>query len=126
MQHLFVLYLIQDLSLTFLAIACLLLHCSPSLTVVPKANSLDSITLDVRTSVYICTEIPIKIRIVRLGKSPGMFRLQKSKQKIDLTRKNLIPALRRVVEGKDRYFTSSVPVPSFSIPYFLIFVIFNW
>jgi len=73
---------------------------SPYLTVVPKSDSLDSVTLDVRTSVHIRTEIPIKIRIVRLGKSPLNFRSKHgTKLKIDLAKKNLIPALRRVVEG---------------------------
>ncbi|KAL7543622.1 LOW QUALITY PROTEIN: hypothetical protein ACHAXR_013206 [Thalassiosira sp. AJA248-18] len=78
---------------------------SPYLTVVPKSDSLDSITLDVRTCVTIRTEIPIKIRIVRLGKSlilSNKSRKHTSKvrsKKMDLAKKNLMSALRRAVEG---------------------------
>jgi len=73
---------------------------SPHLTVVPKSDSLDSITLDVQTSVRICTKVPINIRIVRIGKSAGKFHKHGyGKKKIDLGRKNMISALRRVVEG---------------------------
>ena len=76
-----------------------MIHFSPHLTVVPKSDSLDSITLDIRTSVHICTEIPIKIRIVRLGKSAGKFRKHGTKSKLDLNKKNLMSALRKAVEG---------------------------
>lgn len=73
----------------------------PHLTIVPKSDSLDSITLDVRTSVTIQTGIPIKIRIVRLGKTltAGVFKKKGSKSKLDLAKKGLMVALRRVVEG---------------------------
>lgn len=67
----------------------------------PKSDSLDSITLDVRTSVTIQTGIPIKVRIVRLGKTlkAGVFKKKGSKSKLDLARRGLMVALRRVVEG---------------------------
>jgi hypothetical protein len=75
----------------------------PYLTVAPKATSLDTITLYVRSNVVIRSEIPVKIRIVRLGKSAGQFSKQglrkRNKRSIDLTKKYLMTALSRAVEG---------------------------
>ena len=92
----------------------------PHLTVVPKSDSLDSISLDVRSNVNIHSDIPIKIRIVRLGKTRGKLRKEgtgaKSK-KLDLTKKHLMAALRRVVEGSPIVYETNgteeggVPVP---------------
>ena len=77
---------------------------SPYLTIVPKTDSLDSISLIVRSSVHLCTQISIKIRIVRLGKmgkgkEAKAFLKKGSTTKIDLSKKNLMAALRRAVEG---------------------------
>ena len=75
----------------------------PYLTVVPKSSSLDTITLYVRSNVVIRSEVPVKIRIVRLGKSAGQFSKQglqkRNKKSIDLTKKYLMTALNRAVEG---------------------------
>lgn len=82
----------------------------PHLTVVPKSDSLDSIILDVRSNVSIHSDIPIKIRIVRLGKTRGKFRKEgtgaKSKA-LDLTKKHLMAAIRRVVEGSPIVYESN-------------------
>lgn len=72
---------------------------SPHLTVVPKPGSLDSITLTVRPCVTIRSEIPIRIRIVRLTKALGYLKKKGSKSQIDLTKKSLLAALKRLVEG---------------------------
>ena len=63
--------------------------------------NLDSKTLAVRPSVTIQTEIPIKIRIVRLGKTNAFLHLRKRgvKSQLDLTRKGLVGMLNRLVEG---------------------------
>ena len=75
----------------------------PYLTVVPKSASLDTITLYVRSNVVIRSEVPVKVRIVRLGKSAGQFSKQgsqkRNKKSIDLTKKYLMTALKRAVEG---------------------------
>ena len=75
----------------------------PYLTVVPKSTSLDTISLYVRSNVVIRSEIPVKIRIVRLGKSAGQFSKQglqkRNKKSIDLTKKYLMTAINRAVEG---------------------------
>ncbi len=87
---------------TFMAM-CSLFACSPHLTIDPKLDrlNLDSKTLAVRPSVTIQTEIPIKIRIVRLGKMSAFRHLRKrgAKSQIDLTRKGLVAMLNRLVEG---------------------------
>ncbi|KAL7554677.1 hypothetical protein ACHAWF_018946 [Thalassiosira exigua] len=73
---------------------------SPFITVVPKSDSLDNLSLNVRTSVYIRTDIPVGIRIVRIGKAVSKFRAgKKDTSNIDLGKKNLMAALKRVVEG---------------------------
>ena len=63
--------------------------------------NLDSKTLAVRATVTIQTEIPIKIRIVRLGKKNAFPHLRKRgvKSQLDLTRKGLVGMLNRLVEG---------------------------
>lgn len=75
----------------------------PYLTVVPKSTSLDTITLYVRSNIVIRSEIPVRVRIVRLGKSAGQFSKQglqkRNKKSIDLTKKYLMTALNRAVEG---------------------------
>ena len=75
----------------------------PYLTVVPKSTSLDTMSLYVRSNIVIRSEIPVKIRIVRLGKSAGQFSKQgmqkRNKKAVDLTKKYLITALNRAVEG---------------------------
>jgi len=75
----------------------------PYLTVVPKSTSLDTITLYVRSNIVIRSEVPVKVRIVRLGKSAGQFSKQglqkRNKKSIDLTKKYLMTALNRAVEG---------------------------
>ena len=73
---------------------------APYLTVVPKSDSMDSITLNVRTCVTISSEIPVRIRVVRLGKTAGKFRKKGTKNKMDLTKaKALLVVLKRSVEG---------------------------
>jgi len=83
--------------------ACSLFPCSPHLTIDPMLDrlNLDSKTLTVRPSVTIQSEIPIKIRIVRLGKTNSFLHLRKRgvKSKIDLTRKGLVGMLNGLVEG---------------------------
>ena len=69
---------------------------SPHLTVVPKADHLDSITLLVRPCVTVTADTPIRIRIVRLPKALGYLR---KKGKIDVTKKHLSAALKRLVVG---------------------------
>ena len=55
------------------------------------------------------TDIPIKIRIVRIGKLAGKFRKKGAKKtKLDLSKKTLMPALRRVVEGAPIVYEKSV------------------
>jgi len=75
----------------------------PYLTVVPKSTSLDTIALYVRSNIVIRSEIPVKVRIVRLGKSAGQFSKRgsqkRNKKSIDLTKKHLMTALNRAVEG---------------------------
>jgi len=72
---------------------------APFLTVVPNSASLDSITLEIRSCVTIITEIPIKIRIVRLSRKLGYLRKRGTKSQIDLLKKNLGPALKRLAHG---------------------------
>lgn len=75
----------------------------PYLTVVPQSTSLDTITLYVRSNIVIRSAIPVRVRIVRLGKSAGQFSKQglqkRNKKSIDLTKKYLMTALNRAVEG---------------------------
>ena len=75
----------------------------PYMTVVPKSTSLDTITLYMQSNVVIRSEVPVKIRIVRLGKSAGQFSKKKAqkrnKKSIDLTKKYFMTALKRSVEG---------------------------
>ncbi len=71
---------------------------SPYLTIVPKSAQLDAISLHIRTCVTFRTEIPVNIRIVRLS-SVHNLRKRGSKHLIDLTKKNVIAALRQLVEG---------------------------
>lgn len=71
---------------------------APFLTVVPDQDSLDAIKLDVRSSIQIKSKIPIKIRIVRLPKKLGYLQKRNTKL-VDLTKKNLAAALRRLVNG---------------------------
>ncbi len=47
----------------------------------------------------ITTEIPIKIRIVRLFKKIGYLRKRGTKSQIDLSKKNLGPAMKRLAQG---------------------------
>lgn len=74
---------------------------NPHLTIEPKLDRLDSVTLTLRPSVTIQTEIPIKIRIVRISKSKtfGHLRKRGAKSQIDLSKKGLIAILTRLVEG---------------------------
>lgn len=70
----------------------------PFLTVVPNQDSLDAIKLDVRSCIQIKSEIPIRVRIVRLPKKLGYLQKRNTKL-VDLTKKNLAAALRRVANG---------------------------
>ena len=65
----------------------------------PKSDRLDSIFLSVRPCVTIRTEIPIRIRIVRLGKSLGYLKKRGTKSQVDLSKRGLVVALKRLVEG---------------------------
>lgn len=71
---------------------------SPYLTIVPKSDQLDVISMHIRTCVTFRTEIPVNIRIVRLA-SLDHLRKRGSKHLIDLTKKNFIAVLRQLVEG---------------------------
>lgn len=72
---------------------------APLLTVVPNQQScLDEIKLTVRSSIQIKSEIPIRVRIVRLPQKLGYLQKRNTKL-VDLTKKNLAAALRRVVKG---------------------------
>jgi len=68
------------------------------LTMVPNQDSLDAVKLNVRSSIQIKSEIPIRVRIVRLPKRLGYLQ-KRSTKLVDLTKKNLAAALRRVVNG---------------------------
>ncbi len=75
---------------------------SPYLTIEPKLNRLDSVCLTVRPSVTIKTDIPIKVRIVRLGKAKSFGHLRKrgiASSQIDLSKKGLEAVLNRLVDG---------------------------
>lgn len=75
---------------------------SPHLTIEPKLDRLDSVTLTVRSSVIIKTDVPINIRIVRLGKTKLFGRLRKrgvASSQIDLSKKGLLAVLNRLVDG---------------------------
>ena len=68
------------------------------MTIVPNPEeSLDSISLTVRPCVTIESDIPVRIRIVRL-KSLGYLK-KKGTRQLDLTKKRLVVALKRLVEG---------------------------
>ena len=69
------------------------------LTLVPKSDSLDSITVEARSCVTIQAQIPVNLRIVRLSKSLGYLSKRGMKSTIDLTKKNLVLALKRLVKG---------------------------
>lgn len=71
---------------------------APFLTVVPNQQSLDEIKLTVRSSIQIKSEIPIRVRIVRLPQKLGYLQKRNTKL-VDLTKKNLAAALRRVAKG---------------------------
>ena len=71
---------------------------APFLTVVPNQDSLDAVKLSVRSSIQIKSEIPIRVRIVRLPKKLGYLQKRNTKL-VDLTKKNLAAALRRIVSG---------------------------
>ena len=90
---------IKIASFPFDANLCVIHHFSPHLTVVPKPDCLDNITLTVRPCVTIQTEIPIRIRIVRLPKALGYLKKRGTKSQIDLSKKSLVVALKRLVEG---------------------------
>lgn len=90
---------------------------APYLTVVPESDSMDSITLHVRTCVSISSEIPVRIRVVRLGKTAGKFRKKGTKNKMDLTKaKALLVALRRIVEGSPVVFERRDVEPGTHVP----------
>ncbi|KAL7553819.1 hypothetical protein ACHAWF_017158 [Thalassiosira exigua] len=72
---------------------------SPFLSVVPTPDSLDSITLTIRPCLTIHTQIAIRVTIVRLPKSLGYLKKKGTKSQIDLTKKNLLAALNRLVTG---------------------------
>ena len=95
--------LCDTISICTLMPTCSLFPCSPHLTIDPMLDrlNLDSKTLTVRPSVTIQSEIPIKIRIVRLGKTNAFLHVRKRgvKSKIDLTRKGLVGMLNGLVEG---------------------------
>ena len=67
------------------------------MTLVPNPESLDSIRLTVRPCVTIESDIPVRIRIVRL-KTLGYLKKRGTRQ-LDLTKKRLVVALKRLVEG---------------------------
>jgi hypothetical protein len=69
------------------------------LTLVPTSDSVDAVTLEARSCVTIQSQIPVNIRIVRLPKSLGYLSKRGMKSIIDLTKKNLVPALKRLVKG---------------------------
>ena len=71
---------------------------APFLTVVPNQQSLDAVKLTVRSSIRIKSEIPIRVRIVRLPQKLGYLQKRNTKL-VDLTKKNLAAALRRVAKG---------------------------
>lgn len=71
---------------------------APFLTVVPNQQSLDEVKLTVRSSIQIKSEIPIRVRIVRLPQKLGYLQ-KRSTKLVDLTKKNLAAALRRVAKG---------------------------
>ena len=96
-----------------------LVACSPHLTIEPKLDRLDSVTLTLRPSVTIQTEIPIKIRIVRIRKYKtfGLLGRRGARSQIDLTKKGLVATLTRLVEGalivyeKDATKGADTPLP---------------
>ena len=107
---------IIDLSLLVLMLRPSSIFASPFLTIVPKADSLDSISLAVRSCVTIRTNIPIRIRIVRLGRALGYLRKRGSKNRIDLAKKGLVAALKRLVDGalivyEQDDVTNEAPIP---------------
>lgn len=69
------------------------------LTLVPTSDSLDAVTIEARSCLSIQTQIPVNIRIVRLSKTLGYLSKRGMKSVIDLTKKNLVPALKRLVKG---------------------------
>jgi hypothetical protein len=69
------------------------------LTLVPSSDALDAITLEARSCVTLQAQIPVNLRIVRLSKSLGYLSKRGMKCNIDLTKKNLVPALKRLVKG---------------------------
>lgn len=69
------------------------------LTLVPSSDALDCITLEARSCVTLQAQIPVNVRIVRLSKSLGYLSKRGAKSNIDLTKKNLVPALKRLVKG---------------------------
>lgn len=71
---------------------------APHLALIPIEESLDAVKLTLRSSISIKSEIPVRIRIVRLPQKLGYLQKRNTKL-IDLTKKNLAVALRRVVNG---------------------------
>lgn len=69
------------------------------LTLVPTSDSLDAMTVEARSCLSIQSQILVNIRIVRLSKSIGYLSKRGNKSVIDLTKKNLMPALKRLVKG---------------------------
>lgn len=65
----------------------------------PKLDRLDSIALTVRCCVTIESQIPVRIRIVRLRKAIGYLQKNGTQSQIDLTKKSLMIALKRLVDG---------------------------